>query len=297
MTPVPPDRWLALTVRIPSRVGGDALWELVPELLLELGGRGVEEKDGGFTTYLLPPPDLEKLLATARSRLEALGGSGDQLQWGWQPQEDWELLWRRGLGPRRISDSLVVAPSWDVPEVEAETILIVLDPGMAFGTAEHATTRGCLRLLESRVEEGDRVADVGAGSGILSIAAVRFGARSVLAVEVDPMACEAARENLLANGVQDRVRMLEAEVRAGEPLPDGPFDGIVANIQRSILLPILPAFLESLRPGGWIILSGILLEEREEVLARAVDLPLTLLEEDAEEEWWTGAFRKPSPKD
>jgi len=294
---VPPDRWLALTVKIPSPIGAGVFEELVPDLLLELGGRGVEEKDGAFTTYLLPPPDLEEVLATARSRLEALGGSGDQLQWAWQPQEDWESLWRRGLGPRRISDRLVVAPSWDIPEVDLDTILIILDPGMAFGTAEHATTRGCLRLLESWVEEGDRVADIGAGSGILSIAAARFGARGVLAVEVDPMACEAARENLRANGVQDRVRMLEAEIRDGEALPEGPFDGIVANIQRSILLPLLPAFIAGLRPGGWIILSGILLEEREEVVSRAADLSLALLEEDAEEEWWAGVFRRPTPED
>jgi ribosomal protein L11 methyltransferase len=257
----------------------------------------VEEKDGIFTTYLPPPEDLGALLAEARSGLERLGLPATGLEWSWQEQEDWESLWRKGLGPRRISERLVVAPSWDLPEVEPGDVLIVLDPGMAFGTAEHATTRGCLRLLERRVREGDRLADVGAGSGILSIAAARWGAGSVLALELDPISCEVARENVRSNGVEDRVRILEAEVRREDPIPGGGFHGIVANIQRSVLLPILPTFVNGLRTGGWIILSGILAEERDEVVARAAELRLALDAEDAEEEWWTGAFRGPGSVD
>jgi len=286
-----PDRWLALTVRLPAGSEGAPGAELVPDLLVELGGRGVEEENGTFTTYLLPPDDLEGVLGTAVARLRDVGLSDAELRWAWQPHEDWESLWRRGLGPRRVTDRLVVAPTWDVPEIGERDLLIVLDPGMAFGTAEHATTRGCLRLLAPRVREGDRIADVGSGSGILSIAAALLGAARVLAVEVDPVACEAARENLLANRVQDRIRILEEDVDGREPLPDGPYGGVVANIQRLILLSLLPAFRASMEEDGWLILSGILLSERDEIVSVASGHGLLVEEEDEEEEWWSGAFR------
>jgi ribosomal protein L11 methyltransferase len=272
----------------------DPVRELLPELLLALGGRGVEEIGDSFTTYVPPPADLEAFLHELRARLREVGARGAELLWTWQPQEDWETLWRRGLGPRRITQRLLVAPTWDIPEVGEGEILIVLDPGMAFGTAEHATTRGCLRLLDARVREGDRVADIGSGSGILSIAAAKMGAREVLGVEVDPLACEVAEENLIANGVQDRVRILAEEVREKDPLPGSPYQGVVANIQRLVLLPLLISFRDSLAPGGWLILSGILTEERDEVLAATSRHGLLLEEEDGEGDWWSGAFNAPA---
>ena len=291
-----PHRWLTLTVRLTEPTSEaesplDPVRELVPQLLLELGGRGVEETADAFTTYLPPPEDLDAFLATVRSRLEEVAPERGQLHWAWQPHEDWEKLWRRGLGPRRITPRIMVTPTWDTPKADPEGILITLDPGMAFGTAEHATTRGCLRLLDGRVREGDRVADIGSGSGILSIAAVHLGAKEVLAVEMDPMSCDAARENLLANGVEDRVRILVEEIRGDSPLPQAPFQGIVANIQRFILVPLLPALGASLAPGGWLILSGILLEEREDLLDSTTHQGFSLEEEDQEGEWWSGVFR------
>jgi len=250
-----PDRWLTLTVRlaeapVEAEPHLDPVRELVPQLLLEVGGAGVEESSDTFTTYLPPPEELEGFLATVRSRLDAFAPGRGQLEWGWQPHEDWEELWRQGLGPRRITPRIVVAPTWDTPERNPGEILITLDPGMAFGTAEHATTRGCLRLLDGRVQQDDRVADIGSGSGILSI---------------------------------------------DSQLPHAPFQGIVANIQRYILVPLLPSFLASLVPGGWLILSGILLEERDELLNSASHHGFSLEQEDQEGEWWSGAFRISNP--
>ena len=288
---MPPDRWLSITVTLPSNGPGRGDPELLPSTLVELGGRGVEEEGGAFTTYLPPPGDLEGFLRLVRSRIDELGLPGAEVRWSWCAHDDWEILWRRGLGPRSVTDRLIIAPSWEVPEVDEGQILIVLDPGLAFGTAEHATTRGCLRLMDSRVKEGDRIADVGSGSGILSIAAARLGAREVLAMEGDPLACEAARENLTANEVQGKVRIAQEEYRGREPLPGEPYQGIVANIQSSVLLPLLPAFRDSLAEGGWVILSGILAEERRSVLSVAAGYGLDLEEEDPEGEWWTGAFR------
>ena len=302
---MPPDSWLAVTVTLrpafPAKETGafdsdnheDSQLEGIPELLLELGGQGVEEKGGSFTTYLLPPGDLDEFLQGVRARMDRRSGGRAEVHWSWLPHEDWDATWRRGLGPRRITSRLLVAPSWDIPEVEPQEILILMDPGMAFGTAEHGTTRGCLRLLDSRVKTGDRIVDVGSGSGILSIAAARLGAREVFALEADPEACMVSEENLIANGVEERVRIVHQEVCGVEPIQGAPFDGIVANIQSSILLPLLPAFRSSLAPQGWMILSGILEEEREMILEAALRESLSLKEDDRDGEWWSAAFNVP----
>ena len=258
---------------------------------MELGGGGGQETPEGFLAWFFPPDDPHALVEGLRPTLaEVARGASVELDWRWQPQEDWDRIWREGLGHRRVTPRLLVAPSWDIPRIDPGEILVTLDPGMAFGTAEHAPTRGCLRLLDTRVEEGDRIADVGAGSAILSIAAALMGAGKVLALEMDPASCRAARENLAINGVEERVRVEEALVEAGAPLPDAPYHGIVANIQRLVLLPLLPGFRASLHSGGWLILGGILSEEGEEVEAAAREAGFTLQEIDWEEEWWSGAF-------
>ena len=270
----------------------------MPAVLLELGGSAVEESEGTLVTFLPPPSDLEAFLDTVRHRLQELSPSAElHLTWRWQPQKDWETLWRQGLGPRRITPRLIVVPSWEQVEPQPGETLLYLDPGVAFGTAEHATTRGCLRLLDSRVSERSRIADVGAGSGILSIAAAQLGAREVLALEVDKMACETALQNVSRNGVEDRVKVIEAQVGPDTVLPDPPFDGIVANLQSHLLCPLFSTFRRSLLPEGWLVVSGILLGERDEVLSVALDEGFTPVEDDQEDEWWTGAFGLPlSPR-
>ncbi len=288
-----PERWLALSVR--SRAGMDR--EILPFLLMELGGRGVQETEEGFVTYLPPPAGLEEFLARARERLDAVHPpEGVELSWRWQAQEDWAVLWRRGLGPRKVTPRITVAPSWEIPEPAPGEHLILLDPGMAFGTAEHATTRGCLRLMDPRVRPGDRVADVGAGSGILSIAAALLGASRVLALEMDGISCQVARENLAANGVEGRVEVVEAVVEGNAPLPGSPFHGVVANLQSCLLLPLLPSFRESLHPEGWLILSGVLQAERDGILTAAEGAGLALQGQDLEDEWWSGAFTPLPPQ-
>jgi len=287
---MPPERWLELTVR--SALGA----ELLSPILFGLGGTAVEESRGALVTYLLPPSDPDVFLARVRARLnESYPAADFELGWRWQPQKDWESFWRRGLGPRRITPRILVVPSWEEVEPQPGEILLNLDPGMAFGTAEHATTRGCLRLLDSRVSAGSRIADVGAGSGILSIAAARLGAKEVLALEMDAMSCETAVENAENNGVSDRVSVLQTQVDIGSPLPEAPFDGIVANLQSHILFPLFPTFLESLLPRGWVIMSGILLEERQEILAGASAQGFAFLESDEEDGWWTGLFELAPP--
>ena len=156
---------------------------------------------------------------------------------------------RGGVGSWRdaSTDRIVVHPSWIEPtDLRGEDIVIMLDPGMAFGTAEHGTTRGCLRLLDGAVRDGDRVLDVGAGSGILSIAAAHLAAASVVAIEGDSLACEALAENLDRNGVSERVEVVEAWATHASLVARRPVSGIIANIEAGLLKPLFDSFFEAL---------------------------------------------------
>jgi ribosomal protein L11 methyltransferase len=210
------------------------------------------------------------------------------LSWRWQPNEDWAREWRRGLAPRRVSPRIVVKPTWTDWAVQPGQIVVDIDPQMAFGTGEHATTRGCLRLLDAHFQVGDRVLDVGSGSAILAIAAAMLGAGEVIAVEYDPDANINAVENIERNGVQDRVTLHEAMADPTFIQALGAFDVILANILSGVIRPLLPALRGALQPAGRLIVSGILRTERDDVVESAAAAGLLLMAEDAEEEWWSG---------
>ncbi len=295
MSDSPPDRWLVLRVPAP---GDEDRRGLLVEVLRDLTPHGVEERPDALVAYLPAPEESPAFLAQEiGGRLARAVGETVPLrvETTWQAHEAWSDLWREGFRSRRITSRIVVAPTWDPPDPEPGDVILTLDPGMAFGTAEHPTTRGCLRLLDSRVLPGIRVADIGAGSGVLSIAAALLGAARVLAVELDPWAVSAARENAKMNGVDDRVEVRAAAVGPSFVPGEAPFHGIVANIEAGILLPLLPGFQGGLEPGGWVILSGILATEAAGVVETAEALGLELEEEDREESWWSGAFRNRSP--
>lgn len=288
-----PDRWFVLSARLPRE---DPLRELLGEGLLALGGLSVSEEREALVTYLPPPDDPEAFLADAEAFLARwlLDDRPPELAWWWQEDEDWSKEWKKGLAARRVTDRIVTKPSWIEYKAAPGQIVIDVDPQMAFGTGEHATTRGCLRLLDEVVRDGERVLDVGSGSGILSVAAVRLGAREVMAVEYDADANVNARENLERNGVADRVRLVEALADPEFIAGAGPFDIIVANILSGVIRPLLPSFHAALRPGGRLIVSGILQSESAEVVESAVAAGLRVAREDREEEWWS-ALLLPAP--
>lgn len=289
-----PPRWWVVTVRTAAPWDGD----LLPTLLLESGARGVvEEGDGHFSAPFEPPDDPESEAVRLRAFLQAESGLDDlEVTWLWQPHADWESLWREGLRPRRITPRITVAPSWDIPDPAPGEQIVVLDPGMAFGTAEHATTRGCLRLLDGTLAPGERVADIGTGSAILAVAAALLGAAHVRALEADPWAVDAARENVVRNGVEDRVRVEQALVDLSALAALHPLDGILANIERGVVVPLLPGFREALEEGGWLILSGIEEGETAAVVDAASREGFTPLREDREEGWTSLLLRRgPDP--
>jgi ribosomal protein L11 methyltransferase len=277
-------RWLELRARGPSDQEEED--DLLAEGLLALGGRAVEERDGWYVTHLEEPPDPGAFLEGARSVLEAMTGRvGVRLEHRLRAHEDWAERWKRGLATRRISPRLVVTPSWIPCTPEPGEEVVILDPGVAFGTAEHGTTRGCLRLLDRVVDGGERLLDVGAGSGILSIAAALLGAAEVVAVEGDEMACEALEENVERNRVADRVRVVSRWVDHASLPGLAPVDGVVANIEWGRLRPLVPALRTAVAPGGWVVLSGILAGELPEARSDAEGLGLRVREVDADGAW------------
>ncbi|HEV2147924.1 MAG TPA: 50S ribosomal protein L11 methyltransferase [Longimicrobiaceae bacterium] len=282
-----PDRWLVLSVRAPSA----EFAPLLAEGLVALGGGAVEERGDQLATYLPPPADPDAFLAEARARLAEWlpEGAKPELSWHWQENEDWARKWKEGLRPRRVTDRVVVKPTWTEWEPAQGEVVIDIDPQMAFGTGEHATTRGCLRLLDGALRPGVRVLDVGSGSAILAIAAARLGAAEAVAVEYDPDANLNAQENLELNGVEDRVRIVEAMADPALLRGLGRFDLLLANILSSVIRPLLPAFREALdgSPEGRLIVSGILRAEHADVVRDAEAAGFRVVRTDEEEEWWS----------
>ncbi|MEW6676305.1 MAG: 50S ribosomal protein L11 methyltransferase [Pseudomonadota bacterium] len=173
-------------------------------------------------------------------------------------EQDWVRLTQSQFDPIRISDLLWIVPSWHEPP-DPEAICIELDPGLAFGTGSHPTTRLCLAWLEQHVQGGESLLDYGCGSGILAIAAARLGAAPVVGVDLDPQAVAASRDNTQRNGVTASFHLPDA-------LPAGTYDILVANILTNPLRALMPLLAARVRPGGRIALSGILADQATEIL-------------------------------
>jgi ribosomal protein L11 methyltransferase len=298
-----PSSWLRLSVRSPS----PELAGLLAEGLVACGGGAVEEHGDRLVTYIPVDDDVGAagdvssagdggdLVRRVREQLAAvLDGESLELEAEHVAEQDWLALWRAGLSPRRVGDRIIVSPTWSDVDAGPDDIVIRIDPQMAFGTGEHASTRGVLRLLQRVLEPGTRLLDVGAGSAILAIAAARLGAAHVLAVESDPEAMENAAENVERNEATSQVTLQCALVDDAflRDLGDASLDGILANVLSGVLRPLLPAFHGALRPGGWAILAGILREEADAMREAAAAAGFRVEAEDAEEQWWGVLLRR-----
>lgn len=224
---------------------------------------------------LLPPgTDLARLVSICAKRagLDHLPAYVQQEV----AEQDWVQLTQSQFEPIRVSGRLWIVPSWhQAPDPEA--IVLVLDPGMAFGTGSHPTTRLCLEWLDRLVHPGTSLLDYGCGSGILAIAAARLGATEVLGVDIDPQAVSASISNAERNAVNIRFQDSAHQLK-------GQFDIVVANILANPLKVLAPAICGHVRPGGNLALSGILVEQVEELIAAyAPYLPLAVA--DAREGW------------
>jgi ribosomal protein L11 methyltransferase len=199
------------------------------------------------------------------------------------PEENWDELWRRHFKPRRVGRRFVVRPTWEEFDLSPEDVEIVLDPGQAFGTGEHATTRMCLELIEDVDVAGKTVLDLGCGSGILSVALVKLGA-TVTAIDIDPLSIEVTRENAAVNGVA-----FEAIVGDGAPLT-GRYDVVVSNIISATLIRLAPDVAGLLPSGGDWIISGVIVQNWADVRAAAERAEFALKDHREDEGWVAAHF-------
>ena len=208
-------------------------------------------------------------------------------------EQDWQSQWRSHFDLLRVGRQLVIKPTWIEYEEQPGDVLIELDPGMAFGTGYHPTTYTCLQALEDLLQPGMAVLDVGTGSGILAITAAKLGASRVVALDIDPQAVRAARQNFRRTRVQKLVALTQGSVP--HPLAGKEqFDLVVANISARAVGERAPQILPTLIPGGYLIASGLMEIQREDVHTILVDLGFTLTHEWPREEWVTLGYRSPS---
>ena len=270
---------------ISVRVRSDADRAAMLEALFAAGSQGVQEERDALLTHFAPGTDV----AAVRASVLAADPRAD-IEVGLAPVVDWTEAWKDRVGAHTLGD-LVVAPPW-LADRHDPARTIVIDPGMAFGTGEHATTRGVVRLMQAVLRPGSVVADLGAGSAVLAIAAAKLGAGRVVAIELDEEAIGNAEENVARNGVAGCVIVMQGD--AGTLLPlVAPVDVVLANIISSVLVQLLPAIAAALAPGGAAILSGILDEERNAMLSVLATQGWRVTAEDSEDTWWSASIARP----
>lgn len=208
--------------------------------------------------------------------------------------ENWMAAWKDQYQPLKIGKRLMIIPAW-VKNNFPERLPILINPGMAFGTGTHPTTQLCLEMIEAYIQPGQTMFDVGCGSGILSIAALRLGAERVIAVDIDPASVESSSENCTLNKMEKQVEIAQGSadlILSGHfGLLHAPL--VVANILASVILNLLDDGLSALvEPQGLLILSGILDHQAEEIINKAKEQGLSLLEKRGMEDWVTLCLKK-----
>jgi ribosomal protein L11 methyltransferase len=278
-------------VKLAVGVNEDAS-EMISEILLESGAAGTQVAGGAnpatdgygeilpeqaeglcqVCAYFPRDEEAESKIFLVRERLEKIKG----MDLGFDPgtlnvitqpvdEKDWENEWKKYFKPQHVSDFVVVKPTWEPYSPEPDETVVEIDPGMAFGTGTHETTRMCIAMLEEYLQEGDNVLDVGCGSGILSVTAAKLGAGSVLALDLDTVAVETAQKNVSINEAEEKVRVIRSDILSAVPR-EGRYNIVVANIIADVIISLNRTILEYMKKPGIYICSGIIAERLDDVL-------------------------------
>jgi ribosomal protein L11 methyltransferase len=291
--------WLEITLAVPAE-----LVESCSAALLEETGRGTYQMDPEeenelplIRGFLAGEGAYRGRLVRLKKRVEALFSFFPELpppRWELKliPSENWQENWKRNFKPFRACSGLMVCPTWENLEAEAGDRVLRLDPGQAFGTGSHATTHLCLQAMENLKQNAsgdpfERVLDVGTGTGILALVAAFFGAGSVLAIDLDPLAVESARQHVELNDLAAVIRVEEGRPQS----VSGVFTLILANLTRDDLLPLADIFKKMLDPEGFLILSGFLESQAREVIRAYMRQKLLFQGLALEGEWGSVLFR------
>jgi ribosomal protein L11 methyltransferase len=273
--------------------------ELAGWLMVQLGANGCELLAAdGSRSRLRATFTMAALPAGAESRIVAafdeygLNSMVSSLRYGELVEEDWLAKWKEGFEPFAVGERLVVCPPWHrenlSSDLSAGRQVVLIDPGLAFGTGFHETTQFCLRMLQEYIGDCRRVLDVGSGSGILSIACALLSNRcSILALETDPVACKNAKENFQLNGVMTRIELQEASTDAILHAKEHAFDLILANLTYEDHAALINDYTRLAAPGCNLIFAGILKEKADQMSAVLSKAGLTITKRD-DGRAWTG---------
>jgi ribosomal protein L11 methyltransferase len=281
----------------PGGVAVEPAFDLVEE---GLGARIDPTRPATVRAYLpaRDPATAERAVAEATEALGHLQAFGlrpiGDVRTRLIHESDWAEAWKAYFPVLRVGRRIVIRPTWRRHHAEPGDVVLALDPGMAFGTGLHPTTRLCLAMTEAVADRGAlagaRVLDVGCGSGILAIAAVRLGAASALGVDTDPIAIEATTANARRNRLVRQVHARDGSLPSGEP----PFDVVLANLIAGVLVPLADPLADELRPGGILVASGIFVDREAEVRAAFEAAGLVVDARAAEGDWLALEAHRPA---
>ncbi len=307
-------RWIEITVTT-----GEQAQEAVAELLMSRGANGTEivdpfafrqtletnkyldYADDGLIdsygtdvivkAYFSDDRDPLKLSQDIEKELNDMADYMDlcpkKLQWAVRDDAEWKDNWKQYFKPFRFTEKIVIKPSWEEYKPQPEDIVIELDPGMAFGTGTHETTQMCARLGEKYLIAGDRVLDLGCGTAILALSAVKLGAQSALAVDIDDAAVKTARQNAENNQESQKIEVKQGELHQ---IPQEPYDLIFINIIADVIISLSNEIKNYIGPNTRVLLSGIIKSRQEEVKKAYSAIGFTLTEEMTLGEWVAMVF-------
>lgn len=264
-----------------GREQGPLTWDFADINVLEHKGKFVVVKG-----YFSEEDNIDEIIAYINKKVEEIKSLGidvgeGKVEFEKMYEEDWANNWKKYYKPSKVGEKIVVKPIWEEYEVKDEELVVELDPGMAFGTGEHETTRMCIQALEKYVQKDSTVFDVGCGSGILAIAAAKLGAKLAVGVDLDPVAVESAKENVGFNNI-DNIEILHGNLIE---VIDGKADIVVANIIAEIICILTEDVSRVIKPNGYFITSGIIHDRVEMVTNKLEECGFEVVKVNKDGEW------------
>lgn len=272
--------WLKISIQAES-----AAFEALDNYFFEMGCSGTEEKGDCIIAYFPDAQFWDQVKSSVLNYVSSLRTMNFHVtdpEISELPEEDWSVQWHRFFRPVEVTSKIVIKPPWETWVRKKNEIVVDINPQMAFGTGTHESTQICLQLLEGWIGQDDTVLDVGTGSGILGITAIQLGAKTVTAVEIDEDALPNAKENAVHNGTSNQMKFICGTI---DSVPPAPFDLILANINRLVLEKLIPKTRSYIHRNSHIILSGVLIEERDTMRAIFRENQFRIVERITRGEW------------
>ena len=283
------DKYFQLKIMTDNNVN-----DLVVGFLSNVGAEGFVEEADGLSCYFAEmrwKSSLEQEVAKFLDRLKVEGRIGGYtVELAIIQNQDWNMQWEESIVPIEVTKNVAIKPSWKEYHGAAK-IVIEIDPKMSFGTGHHETTRMMVQLLEKFVKGGEKILDIGTGTGVLAIAAVKLGGGACTAIDNDDWSIQNAKENIENNGVADKIKLVKGEIASEDP---NGFDIVLANLNRNTLLYIKSQIYTRCREDGTLLVAGILTLDEDSIVEGYREIGFKLVDALHEAEWSSLAFKKRS---